>query len=114
VLWSRRSFRHMAMGCGLYAFGASAKVAFSPAFLMRSHDLSPAQTGAALGLVVGLSGIAGTLAGGVLGDILGKLDKRWYMWLPGIALLIAAPCLAISFLTPSTALSLTFLAPSHA
>lgn len=113
LLWSRNSFRHMAMGCGLYAFGASAKVAFSPAFFMRAHDLTPSQTGAALGLVVGISGIVGTLAGGVLGDVLGRLDKRWYMWLPGVSLLVAAPCLAISYLTPNTAVSLGFMLPSY-
>jgi predicted MFS family arabinose efflux permease len=113
LLWSRKCFRHMATGVGLYAFGASAKVAFAPAFLMRSHGLSAGEAGAALGLVVGISGIAGTLAGGILADILGKADKRWYLWLPGIALFLAAPSLAISFLAPGTAMSLGFLVPSY-
>jgi predicted MFS family arabinose efflux permease len=113
LLWSRKCFRHMVMGVGLYAFGASAKVAFAPAFLMRSHGLTAGEAGAALGLVVGISGIAGTLAGGVLADILGKADKRWYLWLPGIALFLAAPSLAISFLAPGTGMSLGFLVPSY-
>lgn len=113
LLWQRRSFRHMSVGAGLYAFGAAAKVAFGPAYLMRSHELSASETGALLGLVVGISGIVGTLAGGVLGDILGKLDKRWYMWLPGISLLIAAPCLAIAFLAPNSTVALIFLVPSY-
>lgn len=113
LLWSRRSFRHMAMGCGLYAFGASAKIAFAPSFLMRAHGLTPAQTGAMLGLVVGISGVLGIVAGGLLGDRLGKLDKRWYMWLPAVSLLVAAPCLAVAFLTRSAALSLICLVPSY-
>lgn len=113
LLWSRKCFRHMAMGVGLYAFGASAKVAFAPAFLMRSHGLTASEAGGALGLVVGISGIAGTLAGGILGDVLGKADKRWYLWLPGIALFLAAPSLVISFLAPGTGMSLGFLIPSY-
>lgn len=113
LLWSRRSFRHMALGGGLYGFGAAAKVAFGPAYLMRSHELSASETGALLGLVVGISGIVGTLAGGFLGDILGRLDKRWYMWLPGISLLLAAPCLAIAFLAPNALVALIFLVPSY-
>jgi len=113
LLWSKKSFRHMAMGCGLYAFGASAKVAFSPMFLMRVHQLSPSETGMMLGAVVGVSGIVGTLAGGTLGDLLGKRDRRWYMWLPGVALLVAAPCLAVAFLASDVTVALIALVPSY-
>lgn len=113
LLWSRRSFRHMAVGVGLYAFGASSLVTFSPAFLMRSHGMSAGEVGSALGLVMGVSGVLGTLAGGVLGDILGKGDKRWYLWLPGVSLLIGAPCLAITWLAPSSLMSLIFMLPAY-
>jgi predicted MFS family arabinose efflux permease len=88
-------------------------VAFSPAFLMRSYGMSAGETGSALGLVIGISGLFGTLAGGMLGDLLGKGDKRWYVWLPGISLLIAAPCLVITWLAPDRWLSLAFMAPSY-
>lgn len=113
LLWSRRSFRHMAIGVGLYAFGASSLVTFSPAFLMRSHGMSAAEVGSALGLVMGFAGVTGTLAGGVLGDILGKADKRWYLWLPGVSLLIGAPCMAVTWLAPSSLVSLIFMLPAY-
>jgi predicted MFS family arabinose efflux permease len=112
-LWSRRSFRHMIMGLGLYSFGAASKIAFAPSFLMRSHGLSSSQTGAALGLVVGISGFVGILAGGFAADALGKSDKRWYIWLSAICILLAAPCLAVAFLAPTATVALIFLVPSY-
>jgi predicted MFS family arabinose efflux permease len=113
LLWSRRSFRHLALGVGLYAFGASAMVAFSPAFMMRSHGMTSTQVGATLGVAVGISGIIGTLAGGTLGDLLGRFDKRWYLWLPGICLGLAVPCILAAYLAPNVWVSLAFIGPAH-
>jgi MFS family permease len=63
--------------CLALAFGVAAMVAAStgtwgPAFLQRSHGVSLAQVGFAIGLSSGIGGIAGTLLAGVLIDALAK------------------------------------------
>jgi predicted MFS family arabinose efflux permease len=91
LLWSRSSFRHMAIGLGVYSMGANATIVFIPAFLMRTYGMSSSTTGLSLGLLYGLAGVGGTLAGGLLGDWLGKRDMRWRLWVPAIGLIVAMP-----------------------
>jgi len=72
-----RVLRLPGFACLALAFGVAAMVAAStgtwgPAFLQRSHGVSLAQVGLAIGLSSGLGGIAGTLLAGVLIDTLAK------------------------------------------
>jgi MFS family permease len=53
--------------------------------------MSVSEVGVALGLIIGVSGVIGALSGGFLADKLGKNDMRWYMWVPGIGVLISLP-----------------------
>ena len=47
--------------------------------------------GIILAIFGGGGGILGTFLGGFLADRLGVTDKRWYLWLPAIAGLLAVP-----------------------
>ena len=43
------------------------------------------------GYCLGFSGMIGTFLGGYICDRLGKRDDRWYLWLPGLATVLAIP-----------------------
>ena len=90
LLWSRRSFRYMALAGSLHAFVGYGVGYWIPAMFIRSHGLTTGQMGTAL-FYLGFASIIGTLAGGYLGDRLGAKDPRWYLWLPGLAILVSLP-----------------------
>ena len=89
-LWSRRSFRYMAIGGSLHAFVGYGVGYWIPAMFNRSHGIGTAEMGMVL-FYLGFASIIGTLTGGYFGDLLGARDKRWYLWLPGLATLISVP-----------------------
>jgi MFS family permease len=109
LLLSRPSFRHIAIAVSLYSISANASMVFAPPFLMRVQGMSASYAGLSLGLLQAVCGVAGTLAGGFLGDRLGARDARWRLWTPALALLIAGPFLLAAWLAPSGQLSVLLL-----
>ena len=99
VLWQRKTFRHMALACGLNAFAGYGTINWLASFFIRSHEMSTGELGTWLALSTGLIGAIGVFIGGVLGDKLGKRDKRWYLWIPGLATLLVAPFVVVVLLT---------------
>ena len=90
-LWESKAFRNASFATGFCAFAGYSSLTFIPSFLIRSHAMSVSEVGVALGLIIGVSGVIGALSGGFLADKLGKNDMRWYMWVPGIGVLISLP-----------------------
>ena len=90
ALWSRKSFRYMALGGALHALVGYGVGAFVPSLFARVHGLSMTDIGLAL-FYLGFAGVFGTIAGGYFADRLAVRDVRWYVWLPGIATLISVP-----------------------
>jgi len=91
TMWSFRSFRQIAFGAGTQAFVGYGAIAWMPAFLIRTHDMSSGEAGTALGLIIGLAGGVGTVMSGWIGDRLSTHDVRWYMWVPAWGFLVAVP-----------------------
>jgi len=91
TMWSFRSFRQIAFGAGTQAFVGYGAIAWMPAFLIRTHDMSSGEAGTALGLIIGLAGGVGTVMSGWIGDRLSTRDVRWYMWVPAWGFLVAVP-----------------------
>jgi MFS family permease len=81
--------------------------AWSSTFLVRVHHLNIVTIGAALGLIQGVLGTVGTLAGGFLADQLGRSKESWRLRVPGIACLLAALALLLYVLAPTVAGALT-------
>jgi predicted MFS family arabinose efflux permease len=98
VLWSRRSFRHMAMGAGLNAFAGYSISNWTASFMIRSHGMSTGELGTWLAMTIGLGGAVGVFCGGLLADRLAPRDKRWYTWLPGVTGVICLPFMAAVYL----------------
>ena len=62
-----------------------------PAFLERVRGVPKEVATVQFGLVVVVTGFVGTFAGGFLGDALLKRTKEAYLWVSGVATLIAVP-----------------------
>lgn len=100
LLWKRKSFRHLSLAAGLHSLVWYAGSSFNNAFLMRTHDMTSGSAGSWLALFSGL-GVIGTFLGGYLSDRLSIKtgDRRWYMWVPGIATLAMVPFQFSSYLS---------------
>lgn len=124
-LWTQHSFRWIALGCAMNAFGGYAGIFFIPKFLGVSHHMSKIETGVALALLTGVFGAIGTFASGVIADRLGRRDVNWYMYVPMISVFLAVPFGPVFYLVPSLGIALgaaivpallgaTYLGPSYA
>ena len=96
LLFSRMSFRHIALASALTAFVSYGLASWSASLLIRNYNMPTTELGIWLALIIGVGGAIGVFSGGVLADKLAKKDQRWYAWLPGVASLTALPFL-ISF-----------------
>ncbi|MCH1542419.1 MAG: MFS transporter [Alphaproteobacteria bacterium] len=90
-LWGKKSFRHMSFAAGLTAFVGYGFVTWAPAFLIRSFGMSTGEVGTWFGLLLGVAGGVGIVAGGWLADKFGAKDPKWYLWTTAIALVVMTP-----------------------
>jgi MFS family permease len=82
---------------------------WTPALLSRRFDLSPMQIGEQLGLVAILSGVGGTLAGGLLGDFsVLRGGERARLTLSLAAILIGLMGAAVAFASTASQVLLCF------
>ncbi len=108
-LWSKRSFRHMAVGGGLTAFVGYGVITWVPSFLIRSYGMNTGDVGTYLGLILGIPGGIGIALGGYLADRYGARDTRWYLWIVSVALIASMPLFFGVYLSNTAFASLMFL-----
>lgn len=108
-LWRKPSFRHLSLAAALHSVAWYAGSVFNAAFLRRSHDMTSSEAGFWLGVIAAVAGL-GTFLGGVAADRLSARyqDRRWYLWVPGMATLIMVPFQFSTYLSSS----LTVMVPS--
>ena len=109
LLWSKRSFRHLAFGGALTAFVGYGVVTWMPSFLIRSHGMETGEIGTYLGLILGIPGGIGIVLGGYLADRFGAQDTRWYLWITSIALILGVPFSVAVYLSDSPYQAMLFL-----
>lgn len=97
-VWRKRSTRHVILGATLASFVGYGFVLWMPAFLTRSHGLSPSEVGLTLALMAGIVGGLGTFASGRLTDVLARRDVRWRAWVVAVGKSCYVPFLAAVFL----------------
>ncbi len=100
-LLGKPSFCFMSVACGLHAFVSYGTGTWNAPFLERIHELSRTEIGGWIALASAISAI-GTFGGGYLADTLFDRtgNRRWYLWVPGIATLVMVPFQLVTYLHP--------------
>ncbi|MBL8269918.1 spinster family MFS transporter [Steroidobacter sp.] len=83
-----------------------------PAFFMRVHGMTPSRAGATLAVISGLVAGVGAIVGGSITARLSRNERRWLLWVPAIATVVATPSYAFAILSPSVSASLLCLVPA--
>jgi len=98
----------------LHNFNMYALATFVPAFLTRHHGLSVRDAGALSGLVFGIFGGAGMIAGGWLGDRAAARAEGGRMLVSAVAVGASVPLLVLFLLQPrgEVAAGLAFVCPA--
>jgi len=105
-LWQARSFRHLSVASGLYAFVGYSITNWAPSFLDRSHQMEQGDIGTALALIIGIGGGLGIYLGGVLSDRLSASDPVGRIRVPTWAMFLSLPFGFVIYTTPNTTLAL--------
>ena len=100
-LLRNRPYRRVVAGYAAYTFALGALAFWTPAFLERVRGVPRAEATVVFGAIVVVTGLAGTFAGGWLGDFFLKRTPHAYMWLSGVATLAAAPAALVAFTASS-------------
>lgn len=105
-----RAYVLLMLGAGVVAFLGYGKGTWVAIFFIRSHDLTPGQTGLFLGLVSGFAGLFGVWAGGWCADRFGRGNPRHLLTAPAIGMALGAPLLFMAYSVSDWRLALLLLA----
>jgi predicted MFS family arabinose efflux permease len=108
-VFGSRAFLLLSIAGGLVAFLSYGKGVWAAIFFIRTHGLTPGETGLALGVVLGLAGLFGTWAGGWLADRYGKRSRRHMFTGPALGMAIAAPVLFLGYSADNWMVALALL-----
>jgi predicted MFS family arabinose efflux permease len=111
-LWSLKSFRHLTIAASLFSFATYGLINWTPAFLMRVHEMSMKDAATWYGPLLGISSGAGMLIGGLLCDKLGRKDIRWQLWVCAIAGFGAVPFIMLFLFIPTPLAALICYIPA--
>jgi MFS family permease len=109
-LFRNRPFILTALGYGAYTFALGGLGFWMPAFLERVRGMPRSEATVTFGVIACVTGFIGTFSGGWLGDLFLKRSKQSYLWVSGIATLIAAPATFIAVSSPNKAVYLPAIA----
>src|SRR5205823_14647898 len=88
------------LGYGAYTFALGGLAFWMPAFLERSRGMTRSQATVTFGMITLVTGFVGTFAGGWVGDFFLRWSKQSYLWVSGIATLMAAPLTYVAVSNP--------------
>jgi len=97
----RPSFLHLAIAAGLVSFVGYSVLIFFASVLERSFELQLTSIGLWLGLILGIAGGAGFVAGGYINDFLSKKSPRLGMRFIAGSMLLACVSYALVFTASS-------------
>jgi predicted MFS family arabinose efflux permease len=101
TLLSNRAYVLTVLGYAAYTFALGGIAAWVPSFLERVRGLPGDVATGRFGAIVVLTGLVGTFGGGWLGDRLLARTGQAYLWLSGVATLLAAPLFYLALAAPS-------------
>ncbi len=112
TLAARAAYRHMCVATGIYTVVWIGVVGWMPSYFIRSFDMSITEVGFWLAVSLGVSQLIGMLASGVVTDIMIRRDRRWYGWVPALAIALSTPLFAIVFTTDNAIIACAALFPA--
>src|SRR5436309_12493558 len=103
ALLRNRPYVLTVLGYAAYTFALGGMAVFLPKFLIRVRALPEGPATLWSGISLAATGFLGTFAGGWIGDRLLPLTRQAYLWISGVATLVAAPIafLALASGTPA-------------
>ncbi|MEQ8559168.1 MAG: MFS transporter [Henriciella sp.] len=113
LLWTRISFRHIALAASLQAFIIYGIGNWLPSYFLRTYELDLGTIGAWMALTTGLGGGLGSFCGGWMADKFGAKDVRWYLWVPAILTALLVPVQLAILLAGDVYFALILTAPFH-
>ena len=108
--FTNRTLLLTAICSALSAFVGYAGLIWNPQFLEFVKGMSGKDVANYYSITLGVTGVIGTFGAGWLADRLAQRDKRWFAWLPAIALAISAPFWIGLLWAPTWQLTLMFMA----
>lgn len=109
-LLGNRSFISGTLSMAAMTFALGGLAQWLPSFLNRIHGLSVAKGNTVFGAITVVTGIAGTLAGGWLGDRLQQRSGKGYLLVSGWGFLLGVPFAVVALLAPALPLCLAAIA----
>lgn len=106
-LFRNRPFILSVLGYAAYTFALGGLGYWMPAFLERARGMPRSEATVTFGGIVIVTGFVGTFLGGFLGDWLLPRTKQSYLWVSGIATLLAAPLTLAGLMARDKAVYLT-------
>jgi MFS family permease len=97
------------LGYAAYTFAIGGLAVWMPAFLERARGISRSEATVNFGTIVVITGFVGTFVGGWMGDYFAKNSRQAYLWLSGVATLIAAPFVWLALTTTSTTMYTAYM-----
>ncbi len=110
---ARPAFLHMSLAAAMHALVWYGAGNFNAVFLVNTHGMSTSAIGSWLASFA-LVGAIGTLLGGFSSDWLSRRfkDERYYMWVPGVSVVLAPPFQILAYLSGDIAIVMASFAVS--
>jgi MFS transporter, Spinster family, sphingosine-1-phosphate transporter len=99
-LLRNRTFILAVLGYGAYTFALGGLAFWMPSFLERVRGMTRPEATVTFGIIALATGFVGTFSGGWIGDLLLKKTKHAYLWVSGVATLVAAPVTYVALSNP--------------
>ncbi|MEM1155888.1 MAG: MFS transporter [Pseudomonadota bacterium] len=110
--WQSKAWRYAGIAAVVTQIATLGINAWLPAFIIRSHGLSTAETGMLMALLVGIAGTMGAVGGGIVADKLAKSRGiQWLSWTLGCSYAVVALLAPAVFLMENITLLIVLLAP---
>lgn len=106
-LIANRPYVLAVLGYAAYTFALGGLAFWMPAFLERARGMARSEATITFGAIVIVTGFTGTFIGGWLGDKLLKRTKQSYLWVSGVATLLAAPLTYVALSSHNKSVYLT-------
>jgi MFS transporter, Spinster family, sphingosine-1-phosphate transporter len=100
ILRRNRPYLLTVLGYAAYTFALGGMAAFMPKFLMRVRGIPEGSATMWFGVILVATGFIGTSVGGWVGDYLLRFTKQSYLWVSGVATLVAAPFTFVALTSP--------------